>query len=68
MDTKMPKTATYQEIITQTEAWNGALQAVSDGKEAIKEIVSLFISWNSARGLNPDQPHNLTAVVKLDLE
>jgi len=38
MDTKMPKTATYQEIITQTEAWNGALQAVSDGKEDIKEI------------------------------
>ena len=40
MDKKMPKTATYQEIITQTEAWKGALQAVSNSKEAIKEI------WN----------------------
>jgi glucosamine--fructose-6-phosphate aminotransferase (isomerizing) len=38
MDIKMPKTATYQEIITQTEAWNGAIQAVSDRKEAIIEI------------------------------
>jgi glucosamine--fructose-6-phosphate aminotransferase (isomerizing) len=41
MDMKIPKTATYQEIITQTEAWKNALQAVSNGKEAIKEI------WNT---------------------
>ena len=40
MYNKMPKTATYQEIITQTEAWKGALQAVSNRKEAIKEV------WN----------------------
>jgi len=38
MDTKMPEKATYREIITQTEAWKNALQAVSNGKEAIKEI------------------------------
>lgn len=41
MDTKMQKTATYQEIITQPKAWQGALLAVSNGKEAIKEI------WNT---------------------
>jgi glucosamine--fructose-6-phosphate aminotransferase (isomerizing) len=41
MDAKMQKTATYQEIITQPKAWQGALLAVSNGKEAIKEI------WNT---------------------
>jgi glucosamine--fructose-6-phosphate aminotransferase (isomerizing) len=40
MENKMPKTATYQEIITQTEAWKGALQAISNGKKSIEEI------WN----------------------
>jgi glucosamine--fructose-6-phosphate aminotransferase (isomerizing) len=40
MDKKMPETATYQEIITQTKAWKGALQAISNEQEAIKGI------WN----------------------
>ena len=38
MGSKTLQAATNQEIITQTEAWNGVLQAVSDRKEAIKEI------------------------------
>jgi len=131
MDKKMPKTATYQEIITQTEAWKGALQAVSNRKEfrhgpmsLVTEtslIISLLsdnnrhheqalddmaqlgsrvlsigemdnnVTFNSrlpesirivlylpvpqlmayyrsiAKGFNPDQPHYLTAVVKLNL-
>jgi glucosamine--fructose-6-phosphate aminotransferase (isomerizing) len=41
MDTNMQKTATYQEIISQPKAWQGALLAVSNGKEAIQEI------WNT---------------------
>jgi glucosamine--fructose-6-phosphate aminotransferase (isomerizing) len=40
MENKMPKTATYQEIITQTEAWKGALQAVFNVEKPINEI------WN----------------------
>jgi glucosamine--fructose-6-phosphate aminotransferase (isomerizing) len=40
MDTKMTKPATYQEIITQTEAWKGALQSVSNSKKPIMGI------WN----------------------
>lgn len=38
MDTKMLQTATYQEIITQTQAWQGALEAVSNEIGGIKEI------------------------------
>jgi glucosamine--fructose-6-phosphate aminotransferase (isomerizing) len=38
MDPKMTKTATYQEIITQTKAWQGALKAISNETGVIKKI------------------------------